>query len=39
MNRIVGLLTAGLVVLLTVWAYNKFSGKNISSLGAGAAAA
>lgn len=35
MTKILGLLTIALSVLATVWAYNKFSGKSIASLGAG----
>lgn len=31
-------LITALVVLASVWAYNKFSGRNIAQLGAGVAA-
>jgi hypothetical protein len=33
MGRLVGILTAALVVLATVFAYNRFSGKSIGDLG------
>jgi hypothetical protein len=38
MRSIWGIVTAALVVLVTIYAYNKFSGKNIAALGAKAAA-
>ncbi len=38
MGRIQGMLIAALVVLATVWLYNRFSGKSIANLGAKAAA-
>jgi hypothetical protein len=38
MNRLVGILTAAVVVLATIWGYNKFSGKNVAQLGSGTAA-
>lgn len=36
MSRLTGILMVSLVVLATVWAYNKFSGKSIAALGAAA---
>jgi hypothetical protein len=38
MSRITGILVGALLVLATVWAYNRFSGKTIATLGAKAAA-
>lgn len=34
-NRIVGLLFVAASVLATIWAYNKFSGKTVATLGTG----
>ena len=34
MRKLTGLLLAGLVVLGTIWLYNRFSGKSITTLGA-----
>ena len=34
MHKVMGFVVIGLVVLATVYAYNKFSGKSISTLGA-----
>lgn len=33
MNRIMGILMVGAVVLLTVYVFNRFSGKNVADLG------
>lgn len=33
MNRILGIVMVGAVVLGTIWAYQKFSGKSIADLG------
>lgn len=33
MRSVWGIVTAALVVLVTVYVYNKFSGKNIGDLG------
>lgn len=39
MNRALGIAMAAAIVLATVYAYNRFSGKNIAQLGAGASGA
>ncbi len=36
MSRVTGILIAALTVLAVVYAYNKWSGKNIAQLGAAA---
>lgn len=35
MQRVIGLLVVAAGVLATIWAFNKFSGKNVSQLGSG----
>ncbi len=38
MRGVYGILVTAIVVLAIIWAFNKFSGKNVASLGASAAA-
>lgn len=33
MQKVIGVVMVGLLVLATIWAYNKFSGKSIADLG------
>lgn len=39
MSRLVGALTVAVVVLATIYAFNRFSGKNVSDLGRASTAA
>lgn len=38
MSKLIGLLSVAVVVLATIYAYNKLSGSNVSALGSNAAA-